>query len=102
MPSAAALVLMAEIALRSRSTKDARIAPRLIASKPSAPEPANISSTLKPSNDMRLFSTLKRLSRARSVVGRVAVPLGVIIVRVLNRPEIILIFQLQLSQIQKQ
>ena len=53
------------------SQNTAWAAPRESASSPSAPEPANASSTYSPSQSMRLSMALKSASRTRSVVGRV-------------------------------
>lgn len=78
-------------ASRSRSQNVANAAPRLIDSKPSAPLPANASSTTAPSNpplaEDRAFMSD---SRTLSVVGRVPDPFGAEIVRPRNSPEIIL------------
>ena len=60
-------------ASRSDSTKTTRSAPRERASSPSAPEPANRSSTSAPSTGP---IRLNAFSRTRSEVGRVAMPFG--------------------------
>src|SRR4030067_89772 len=58
----------------SDSTRTAEKAPRERASRPSAPVPANRSSTLAPS--VLLPRMLKTASRTRSAVGRTDCPLG--------------------------
>ncbi len=73
MPSAARLPFSALTALASRSTNTALSAPRDSASMPSAPVPANRSSTLAPST---LPSIANTASLTRSEVGRVALPVG--------------------------
>jgi len=65
---------MAAAARRSFSTKVTCAAPRERASSPSAPLPANKSSTRAAS--MRGCSQLNRVSRTRSGVGRISTPAG--------------------------
>src|SRR4051812_37448724 len=59
------------------STSMTSAAPRLAASRPRAPEPAQRSSTVAPWSSPRCSSRLKRASRTRSEVGRVDAPAGV-------------------------
>src|SRR5687767_989359 len=74
-PSASRLAPIARIAGAALSTKVASFAPRDSASMPSAPEPANRSSTrASRTRSPRIENTA---SRTRSAVGRVSVPGGV-------------------------
>src|ERR671915_539267 len=70
---------MARMAAAALSTKVALAAPRESASMPSAPEPANRSSTRAPST--RSARIENSASRTRSDVGRVSVPAGPAITR---------------------
>jgi hypothetical protein len=72
---------MAWRAARSRSTKVTWAAPRDRASTPSAPLPANRSTTRAPTTAARLPRALNTASRTRSVVGRVRAPGGATSVR---------------------
>jgi len=88
-PSASMLSRMTPRAAASVSTNNAKDAPREIASKPSAPEPAKRSKTRWPSSPgahSACASTLKTASRARSLVGRVSRPSGSAIARPLTLP----------------
>ena len=69
-PVESRLARMAATARRSASTKHTDAAPRDSASIPSAPEPANASSTEAPSTAPRLARMSKIASRTRSLVGR--------------------------------
>ena len=71
-PSASRFWRTAAIAGRACSTNVHCAAPRLSASMPSAPEPANRSSTVASRTTSRLASVLNVASRTRSLVGRVA------------------------------
>src|SRR6516164_9472001 len=62
------------------------LAPRLSASIPTAPVPANTSKKLEPST--RSAITLKRVPRRRSLVGRSAIPLKLFSWRLRNFPAI--------------
>jgi hypothetical protein len=64
-------------------------APRLSASNPSAPVPANISNTDAPSRPLKA-STLNKLSLVLSNVGLVSLPLGDFNTLPLALPDIIL------------
>ena len=64
------LRMMSETFSRSRSTKMARSAPRLKASRPMAPVPAKRSMTRRSTTSSRTI--LKSDSRTMSLVGRVA------------------------------
>jgi hypothetical protein len=75
-PSAARLARTARIAAGALSTNVASAAPRDSASMPSAPEPANKSSTRAPAT--RSPRIENSASRMRSDVGRVAVPVGAV------------------------
>ena len=78
---------MSETFSRLCSTKIARSAPRLSASRPSAPVPANRSTTTRPTIASRRM--LKSDSRTRSLVGRVALPFGPSILCPRRSPEMI-------------
>jgi hypothetical protein len=80
----------------ARSTKVTCAAPRESASRPSAPEPANRSSTRAPGRSC--CSALIHASRTRSVVGRVRSPGGAAIVRPRQRPAMILMRRPQVDQ----
>ena len=91
-PSFSAFRRITAAASGSVSTKVADAAPRDSASNPSAPLPANKSATRKPSNvPRRLASIENKVSRTRSVVGRVSSPRGASIVRPRHLPAMILI-----------
>ena len=80
----------------SCSTNVACVAPRDRASRPNAPVPAKISSTCAPSTVSRpphgaCSSMSNSACRARSAVGRVAVPCGAISARPRQAPATILI-----------
>src|ERR687892_163384 len=85
-PHASRLRRTARRAARSESTNVACSAPRDKASTPSAPLPANRSSTRAPSTAPRLHRALKIASRTRSDVGRVRPPGGATSVRPLALP----------------
>jgi len=78
MPSRSRLLRNTLRAAGDRSTKVTCAAPRLSASRPTAPEPAYKSRNTAPppAPFMRLASTLKSVSRRRSLVGRVLNPGG--------------------------
>src|SRR6266700_3864839 len=81
------LALSDDNASRWISTKSALTAPRESASRPSAPEPANRSSTRAPRSGR--WRMENHASRTRSPVGRTASPAGVFKRRPLNSPAII-------------
>src|SRR3989475_1119326 len=81
------LALSDDNASRWISTKSALTAPRESASKPSAPEPANRSSTRAPRNGR--WRMENHASRTRSPVGRTVSPAGVFKRRPLNSPAMI-------------
>jgi hypothetical protein len=86
------LLRIAPRAALSVSTKRQKAAPREIASKPSAPEPAKRSMTRAPSRSGAQdawASTLNRLSRALSEVGLVSRPAGAAMAWPLNFPDMI-------------
>ena len=72
---------------RSSSTKMQPAAPRLSASIPNAPLPAKRSNTCEPT--IQGCRILNNASRARSLVGRAALPLGSCNCRPLSEPDII-------------
>src|SRR5215467_8366463 len=75
--TAARLARMTRAARGSDSTNTTRTAPRDSASRPIAPEPANRSRTLAPGSGPRIAVTVANSpSLARSLVGRVAIPVG--------------------------
>ena len=78
MPRAAAFFFVTFAAARSDSTSTTDVAPRLAASRPSAPDPAYRSSTALPATTSRCSSRENNASRTRSLVGRVREPLGVL------------------------
>lgn len=89
--SAETLARIASSAALSCSTKRQCAAPRDNASRPSAPDPANKSSTLRPSKEpKRLVSIENKVSRVRSAVGRVASPFGATSFRPRHSPAMIL------------
>ena len=77
-PVASMLAFSAASAAGADSTNVAEAAPRDTASSPSAPEPANRSSTSAPSRQPWLCSELKTASRTLLVVGRTSMPSGVL------------------------
>ena len=87
-PSASRLAFTAATEAAAESTNVASAAPRESASSPSAPEPANRSSTRAScTKSPRIENSA---SRTRSEVGRVARPLGVVRRRPPQRPATIL------------
>src|SRR6478672_9277758 len=86
MPVSAALRRATAAAARSDSTSRTEEAPRLAASRPSAPDPAYRSSTAAPARTPRCSSRENSASRTRSLVGRVPLPAGVCRRRPPTRP----------------
>ena len=90
MPRASALRRKHSTAAAAFSTRQISGAPRLAASKPRLPLPANRSSTRTPPQTMpRASSMEKTASRTREVAGRYPGPLVVFRLRPLNMPAVI-------------